>query len=148
MTWQEVTDALLQHFEVEWTSLYPSVPIEFPNMKRFSIDSETEGYVRLSFLPSFARNLTVGSRKAIGDGPVRAEGGRVLAIVVTPLESGDGLAMEYTTAIESIWDTAQLNGLTGAIHLLAPDKIASGRDPEIPAWRAGVSQPFRFEHTA
>lgn len=140
MTWEEATGALLQHFNARWAALHPTIPVHFPNMKAVTPDATTRAWLRLHFLPAFSRRVAVG-------GQLREQAGEAVVNVFTPLDAGDGAAVDFDREIESIWETAHVNGLDGGVHLGAPDPLPGIQDPDAPWWRSGVSIAFRFDHT-
>ncbi len=140
MTWQDATRALLLHFVTRWTALHASIPIDVPNGERVAVDVQSEPWVRLRFIPSFATRVAVG-------GQLREQAGRAVVTTFTPRHGGDAAALGYDREIESIWETAHTNGLTGALHLGAPEAIQALPDPDVPMYRSGVSLPFRFDHS-
>lgn len=140
MTWDEATGALLEHLVDRWSTQHPTIPIDVPNGRRITPDSHEEPWVRVRFRSSFSERDTLG-------GQHRSQGGRLIVNVFTPKEEGDGEAQSLGRDLESIVETAHANGLSGALHLGAPEPIGGHEDPEIGMWISGRSIPFRFDHT-
>lgn len=140
MTWKDATDALLQHFKTEWEALHPTIPIQFPNTKRVSAESDAEPWLRLRFLHVLARRDAVG-------GQHRVQRGEAVVNVFVPLGTGDGNAIAYGREIEAIWEQARTNGLSGDIGLEAPAVLPGIPDPDLPFWRSGVAVPFFIDHS-
>ena len=140
MKWKDATDALIARFYADWTAAHPTVPVDTPNGKPVSVDTETGAWLRLRFVPAFARNIAVG-------GKLRMVWGRAVVNVYTPIGIGDGVAAGYDDDVVDIWDGAHAAGLDGAIHLDAPTPLVAVPDRDAPFWRSGVSIPFHFDHT-
>jgi hypothetical protein len=140
VTWSDATDKLLAHFSTQWTALHSSIPIHFPNAKKLTPDASASTWLRLRFIPSYARRVVVG-------GQTRIQVGHVLVNTFVPLATGDGAQIDYDRDIEAIWETAHANGLDGAIHLGAPEPIPALPDPDVPMFRAGVTVQFTIDHT-
>lgn len=140
MTWEQATTALLDHFIARWGALRPGVPVDVPNGQAISPATGEDAWVRVRFRSSFSERDTLG-------GQHRSQAGRMIVNTFTPLAKGDGEAQGLDRDLEVIVETAKSNGLTGAVHLGAPEPVGGQKDPDVRAWVSGRSIPFRFDHT-
>ena len=140
MTENEARTAIKQLFHAQWNALHSDVPVAWENTKPPSVDSSSGSHVRVTFVPAFSNHPTVGRGFVM-------EGWRVVLLVFCPLDRGEATAYGYAREIKGIFESAYANGLSGSILFPSPPvSISALRDPEIPAYRAGVSVPYQFQH--
>lgn len=138
MTWEEATQAMLDHFKFRMGVLEPDVKLEYPNVKPFQLDMGEEELARLHFVPGQSRFMSTR--------PFRQVNGRAVVNIFTPLGQGAGRPTELSRVVEQIWEQAYDLGLTGEIVLGEPEAIPQGKDPDAPVWRSGTTVSFLHYH--